>query len=82
MTSKKPSKLIDCDGDPVGSISDDMPLTFKEFVGEAKSKSATYELYCQLPAHLPMIRNKDTGKVCVFDWNDLVSLARTAGLDK
>ncbi len=82
MTSKQPSKLIDCDGDPVGSVLSDMPFVVNEYVGTAKSENGTYELYFNLSIRTPMIKNKDTGKVCVFDWNDLVSLARTAGLDK
>ncbi len=59
-----------------------MPFVTSKYVGDAKNGNCIYELYLNLALDALIIKNKDTGKVCVFDWNDLASLAVAAGIDK
>lgn len=64
----------------IGELHDSQTIFLHVFVGTAKDDDQEYELtYGTM--HTPIVRNLKTGKYFTLSWNDVLQLAKEAGID-
>lgn len=56
-------------------------MFFREAVGEATLGEEQYELCTHAGDRTPLVRNKRTGRTWSISWQQLIEMARGAGVD-
>lgn len=66
----------------IGTIHDKNTLFMRTECGEATDNTGgNYELSTNFGGGLPIVRNSKTGKWFTLNWQDIIGLAKAAGID-
>ena len=66
-----------------GTIFPESSMFLRKAVGTAESQGGQkYELTTSVPRGSPIVRSEKTGKYWTISWDELITLARTSGIDR